>query len=287
MLALVGIILTINTMSAGLALATFSFFVPIPYVFYTKEYTWKYGIVLLFATIILGIMIAPIEQVILCVLYGSLGVIYGEGVRRKLSDKVLFFMTFIGTIIVYFITIILFGTIYGYDVLKEISTTTELVRGMISNQVVVDPTLLANLVFFIFFVSLILQAALEAIVIHLLSTILFMYLKHPPVKRIKLSEVQYPYLGGVMSAALFLFMIYTQNNQVFSDYKLIIGFFGSMGFVYLAYLGLLFFSKSKRFSKWKVYSIILFIFTLSFYAPIHLGIGLFTSLSGFWRQTHE
>lgn len=283
MLAIVGVFLTLNTLSAGLLLAVIPFFVPIPYVFFTKEYGLKAGLVLWFSTLMLGLMITPPHFVVLTLLYGMIGIVYGEGVRRKLNDKYLFFTSFIGIIIVYLVTMFLFGAIFEFNILEQIDQVVKLVRTMS----VVDSTSLTSLVTFIFLLSIILQGVLEAFVIHMLCTILFLYLKHEPVRRVKLSSIQYPAYLGVISAGFMLLMFKVQDFPQLQPIQLAIKFLGALGFFYLSYLGLLAFYKNPRFYKWRVYSIIMFIFTLSIFAPIHIGIGLFTSLSGYWRDEHE
>lgn len=283
MLAIVGVFLTLNTLSAGLLLAVIPFIVPIPYVFFTKEYGFKAGLVLWFSTLMLGLIITPPHFVVLTLLYAMIGIIYGEGVRQKLNDKLLFFVSFIGTIIVYLITMFIFGAIFEFNILDQINQTVELVRSIH----VIDSASITGLVTFIFLLSIILQGVLEAFVIHMLCTILFIYLKHEPVKRVKLSSIQYPSYLGLISAALILLMFKVDDYPALEQYQLAIKFLGALGFFYLSYLGLLAFYKNPRFYKWRVYSIIMFIFTLSIFAPIHIGIGLFTSLSGYWRDEHE
>ncbi len=283
MLAIVGVFLTLNTLSAGLLLAVIPFIVPIPYVFFTKEYGFKAGLVLWFSTLMLGLIITPPHFVVLTLLYAMIGIIYGEGVRQKLNDKLLFFVSFIGTIIVYLITMFIFGAIFEFNILDQINQTVELVRSIY----VIDSASITGLVTFIFLLSIILQGVLEAFVIHMLCTILFIYLKHEPVKRVKLSSIQYPSYLGLISAALILLMFKVDDYPALEQYQLAIKFLGALGFFYLSYLGLLAFYKNPRFYKWRVYSIIMFIFTLSIFAPIHIGIGLFTSLSGYWRDEHE
>lgn len=283
MLAIVGVFLTLNTLSAGLLLAVIPFFVPIPYVFFTKEYGFKAGLVLWFSTLMLGLIITPPHFVVLTLLYAMIGIIYGEGVRQKLNDKLLFFVSFIGTIIVYLITMFIFGAIFEFNILDQINQAVELVRSM----TVIDSASITGLVTFIFLLSIILQGVLEAFVIHMLCTVLFIYLKHEPVKRVKLSSIQYPSYLGLISAALILLMFKVDEYPALEQYQLAIKFLGALGFFYLSYLGLLAFYKNPRFYKWRVYSIIMFIFTLSIFAPIHIGIGLFTSLSGYWRDEHE
>lgn len=286
MLAILGITMLANTMTAGLVMATIPFFVPIPFILYTREYSFKAGFVLLASTFILGITLAPIEQVILVVLYGLIGVVYGEGVRRNFSDKVLLIVTFLLTIVIYFVTIVAFSALFGYDLNSMINETLKLAKQFLPSAGYSEASLF-NMVVYISFLGIILQGVLEAFVIHMLTTILFLYLKKPAVRKVRLRDVEYPSSVGIISAGLFVLMLYSQQNQVFSEYQMIINFLGTLGFFILSYLGLLFFYKSKQFSKWKVYSIIIFIFTFSFYAPLHMGIGLFTSVSGFWRKSHE
>lgn len=287
MLALIGVLLLFNTLSAGLVLGIISFVVPIPYIFYTREYGLKAGLILLFSNLVMGLVIAPIEQVVLCILYGIIGIIYGYGVFKGLNDKIIFFFTLIGTIIVYIITMILFGAIFGYDIASEIKFLVDMVNDMYGGQTGLQTSVLNNLASFTFFLFIVFQAVLEAFVIHMLATLLFMYLKKPLPKKVKFIDVQYPSYLAIGSALLFLLMIYAQNYNVYPEYQYLFKFLGSLGFAYLSYLGLLFFYKSKRFSKWKLYSIIIFILTLASYAPLHLAIGLFTSLSGFWRTPNE
>lgn len=284
MLALYGIVMTLDTMSAGFLLTTIPFLIPIPFIFYTREYGFKAGLTVAFSALILGILLAPIHQVILAIVYVLIGVVYGWGVRKDFNDKVLIFITFGFVLIITLITVILLGQLFGYNILSEMKLITELAKEILGES---SSQITPSLFSFIFMISLVLQSMLEAYVIHMLSLILFLYLKKKPVRRVKLVNIKYPQILGLISAGLFLLMLYFNYQPLNPEVQLAITFIGSVGYAYLAYLGLLFFYKDKRFNKWSIYSIILFIFTLSFYTPVHLVIGLFTSLSGVWRKTDE
>ena len=284
MLALYGIVMAMDTMSAGFLLSTIPFLLPIPFVLYTREYGLSAGLTVATSAFILGFFLAPFYQVILAVMYVLIGVIYGWGINKDLNDKQLLFITFGFVLIITLVTVILMGAIFGYDLLSEIQSVIDMARSILGDQIeLLDP----NIFMFTFMIALLLQSILEAYVIHMLSTIVFLYMKKKPARKVKLRDINYPASLSILSALALLLMMYVNNQEILQDYQLIISFIGTIGFMYLSYLGLLFFYKDKRFNKWAIYSIIIFILTISFYAPIHLAIGLFTSLSGVWRNSDE
>lgn len=287
MLALIGVALLMNTMSGGLVLTMLPFLLPIPFMLYTREYGITLGFAVLFSALILGILLTPIEYALITVMYGLIGVVYGEGLKRDLNDKQLFFITFSLTLIIYFITTILFGALFGYNVLSEIDEVTKITMGAMPGNPQLSVSRIRDVAFMVVLLMYVFQAVLEAYVIGTLSHIISLYLKKPTPRKVKLIDLEYPPLLGVLSAFFFLSMLYVNKHPEYESIKLITGFLGITGYAYLTYLGLLFFRKDKRFSKWRLYSIIIFIFTMAIYSPIHMGIGLFSSLSNTWRKPHE
>lgn len=283
-LALYGIVLGFDTLSAGFLITTIPFLLPIPFVLYTREFGFSSGMSVVLGAVFIGLFFAPFYQVILAIMYAIIGVVYGWGVRNDLNDKQLMFMTFGFVAIITLITTIIFGAIYGYNLIEELQDVIEISRSIVGDAV---NRISENMFMFILMFSLLLMSILEAFVIHMLSTLTFLYMKLKPARKVRFRDIQYPMWLGILSAIAFLVMMAVQSKNLFPDHRMLISFLGTTGFLYLSFLGLLYFYKNPRFNKWAIYSIMIYIFTLTFYSPIHLGIGLFTSVSGVWRKSYE
>ncbi len=284
--AIIGVFMLLNTMTSLTLFAILPYLIPIPFILYAKEYGYPQGIIMLFVVFVIGIFLTPIEQVFIVAMYGSIGVVYGDLAKRNLNDKPLILFTFLGTIVVYAVMMFLFSSIYGFDIVGEMNQLKALVTEMLQ----ATPELLSTMLKMIrpiVILSFITSAFLEAIVIHYLANILFLFLKIKPITKVKWSQVKYPQALGLLAAAMALGGTWADQNKVIKENSEILLFLSIIGFVYLGFLGFIFFYSQEKFKRFRFYSIIVLLFTLDLYAPIHIGIGLFTSVTNYWRKRND
>lgn len=284
--AIIGVFMLLNTMTSLTLFAIFPYLIPIPFILYTKEYGYPQGIVMLVVVFILGIFLTPIEQVFLVAMYGTIGIVYGDLAKRNFSDKPIILLTFVGTIIIYAIMMFLFSSIYGFDIIGEMKQLTALVNEMMQARPELLPSI-QKMIRPIVLMSFVMSAFLEAIVIHYLVNILFLFLKIKPIPKVKWSQVKYPQALGLLAAVMALGGLWADQNKLLKNNSEIMLFLSILGFVYLGFLGLIFFYSQEKLKRFRLYSIIVLLFTLDFYAPVHVGIGLFTSITNYWRKGHE
>lgn len=283
--AIIGVFMLLNTMTSLTLFAIFPYLIPIPFILYAKEYGYLQGIIMLVVVFIIGIFLTPIEQVFIVAMYGSIGIVYGDLAKRNFRDKPLILFTFVGTLIIYAIMMFLFSSLYGFDIVGEMTQLKALVTEMFQATPELLPSIHKMIRPIVLF-SFVSSAFLEAIVIHYFVNILFIFLKIKAIIKVKWSQVKYPQALGIIAATMALGGLWVDNNKLLANSEIPL-FLSIIGFVYLGFLGFLFFYSQEKFKRVRFYSIIVLLFTLDFYAPVHTGIGLFTSITNYWRKRHD
>lgn len=278
-LALYGVLLTLDTLSAGAVLATISFIVPIPFVLYSRDYGLKNGLVVTLASFFLGFIIAPYYQAIMGSINVLVGVVYGGLLHQNKNDKQAFITTFIVEIIAYIMSFVILGPIVGYDistVISEVKTSVEMIAPNANYS--------ESIYVYAAFSTIVMLSFLETYVVSIFSKLLFVRLRKKPINIVRFKDIKYPgYLGVISAVAVLAFIRLSQQI----DRSLIDNFIMSLGIVgnfYLAFLGHITIVRHPKFSKYSLYSIIILVFTYGSYFVFHMVIGLFASLRSLMHE---
>lgn len=208
MIALISVFLLIDRQFAGQLNVYFAWIIPLPIILYTARHGFKAGWLPYFSVVFISIMLATLPSMIFAALYGLVGLFYGLGVNRKYDSRTQFLFTTLFTSIIYFLSMVLFASFFGYDMGDEIKIVTEFLRAMDVESIEGE----ANIIRLIIFLTIFFGAILEAYLLHIFARILLkrvVRITIPP--SIPLSKFKLPaYIGYILMAMLFAWPLVTQ-----------------------------------------------------------------------------
>ena len=208
MIALISVFLLIDRQLAGQLNVYFAWIIPLPIIMYTARHGFKAGWLPYICVVIVALMTATLPSMIFAALYGLVGLFYGLGVNRKFDNRTQFLFTSFFTTIIYFLSMVLFASFFGYDMGDEIKVVTEFLRTMdvepIANEMSVIRLVIVMTIFF--------GALLEAYLLHLLAKMLLVRVVRISIpKSTPLSKFKFPaYIGYILMALLFAWPLATQ-----------------------------------------------------------------------------
>jgi len=208
MIAIISVFLLIDRQFAGQLNVYFAWLIPLPIIIYTAKHGFKAGWLPYFSVVIISIMLTTLPSIIFAALYGLVGLFYGLGVNKKFDSRTQFLFTTIFTTIIYFLSMVLFASFFGYDMGDEIRVVTEFLRAMdvasISGEAAVIRLVIVMTIFF--------GAVLEAYLLHIFARILLARVVRISIPAsMPLSKFKFPaYIGYLLMALLFAWPLVTQ-----------------------------------------------------------------------------
>ena len=208
MIALISVFLLIDRQFAGQLNVYFAWIIPLPIIIYTARHGFKAGWLPYISVVFISIMLATLPSMIFAALYGLVGLFYGLGVNRKYDNRTQFLFTSLFTTIIYFLSMVLFASFFGYDMGDEIKIVAEFLRAMEVEPIAGE----ANIIRLVIFLTIFFGAILEAYLLHIFARILLkrvVRITIPPSK--PLSKFKLPaYIGYILMAMLFAWPLVTQ-----------------------------------------------------------------------------
>lgn len=200
--AMLGILFVIDRQSAGLFDYMMAWIIPLPFVVYGALYGLKDTLVPYVASIFLSIILATPVLVIYTIMYGSIGLIYGYGVSKRWQGRHLFFSTIVGSTIVFFITMLLFASFFGFSVVEDI----ELIKEILDTLPLPDQLDIQQFITMTLIITYTTYVIMEAYFLHMLSKIVLSRFKVAltPSKPITSVRISKPF-GWLMLAGLFIY----------------------------------------------------------------------------------
>jgi uncharacterized protein YybS (DUF2232 family) len=202
--SLLGALFLIDRQTAGIFNYAFAWVVPLPLVMYTAIYGFKDALVPFVSSVFLAFIVGTPIMAVLALIYGSIGLAYGFGVHQQWESNKLYLTAFVGTSVVFFVTVVLFAAFFGYNIQTEIQTLldavseVELIQGQNIDlrQVVTAAVMITYLT----------TAILEAFLIHTLSRILLKRFKIRVINSKTIENVRFPkWLGIILLIGLFVY----------------------------------------------------------------------------------
>lgn len=208
MIALISVFLLIDRQFASQLNVYFAWIIPLPIILYTAKHGFKAGWLPYFGVAVLSLVISSLPSLIFALLYGLVGLLYGWGINRKFDSRIQFLLTSLFTTIIYFLSMVLFASFFGYDMGDEVKIVAELLRTM-NVQVSAAET---DLIRMIIVMSIFLAAILEAYLLHIFARVLLKrVLKITIPASAPLSKFSLPaYIGYILMALLFIWPLSRQ-----------------------------------------------------------------------------
>lgn len=171
MLALMAILLLADRQMAGF-FELLLYFLSVPVVIYEVRHGTKMTIALSIAATIIAFMFSTFTGMFYTVTAILIGVVYGYGILKDWNNSRLLFFTILANILITYITVVLFASVFGYDLNEEVRLMMEMVPN------VTMPGLdMATIVLEIVVLSYLAIAFMQSVVTHLMSNLLLQRLK--------------------------------------------------------------------------------------------------------------
>lgn len=208
MVALVGLMLFVNLQLGGMPEALMYWILTFPILIYTAKYGIRNGLIAAFSTMLLSFMISSPTTIFYLFSCNVCGLFYGEGIRKKWKNGVLYMGTAVFTFLSYLVTTFFLASLFGYDPKEDI----EMISQLLSLFHIGQDLDLAKLTGMIILVSTILLSAMQALCIHLFAHVLLMRL-HIETRKIKtIFEIHLPSYAGLL--IFFIWVLYFMRNVI-------------------------------------------------------------------------
>ena len=208
MVALVGLMLFVNLQLGGMPEALMYWVLTFPILIYTAKYGIRNGLIAAFSTTLLSFMISSPTTIFYLFSCNVCGLFYGEGIRKKWKNGILYIGTVVFTFLSYLVTTIFFASLFGYDPKDDI----EMISYFLSLFHFGQDLNMVKLTGMIILLSTILLSAMQALCIHLFAHILLMHLKIETRKIKTIFEIHLPSYVGVM--IFFIWVLYFMRNVI-------------------------------------------------------------------------
>ena len=136
MLAHYGILLVIDTYTGAFFNIFLYYLMPLPFVVYGLKYGFQMLLVLLFAAVCLGFLIALPSTVFLSLSAMLVSVVLYWGISQKKNSSVIFFATMLVTSMAQLLSMTVFASLLGYDIAEDLALLQQYVP--LSSQEVLD-----------------------------------------------------------------------------------------------------------------------------------------------------
>lgn len=270
MVAIVGAALLINRQFAGLLEYALYWVLTFPILIYTIRYGMKDAIVVSVCMILISFMLSLPTTIFYLAISLVIGLVYGDGVRKKWSNTKLLWVTGIFTFFSYVITTVVFAEFFGYDPMEDVELLTSMLNTFQIQGVAIGELLKVYTI-----LSTVLLSVMQTFCIHLLAFVLMKRLKMETLPMKNVFDFKAPKALGYCS--IIIWVLFFTRNMVKLNIDLsiwilclwMVMFIITLAYGCLSIMGLLALSGKKNW----VYALIILIFVpIINYAISFLGI---------------
>lgn len=204
MVAMLGVLFLLDRQTAGIFNYVVAWIVPLPLVIYVAMYGFKSALVPYVSSVLLSFIVGTPVMAVLAIIYGMIGLVYGYGIYKKWESNKLYLTAFVGTSVVFLITVVLFAAFFGYDIQGEIQLMMDTINKMDID--IVQGRNLEQTVKSAVIITYLATVIMEAFLIHTLSKIVLARFKIRVIKSRPIETVRFPkWLGIVLLLGLFIY----------------------------------------------------------------------------------
>lgn len=212
------------------------FLLPLPLMYFTFKYGFKHGLVPLFSSVILVFMFSSLTLSLITFLQSALGIVYGEGLRKKESSTILLLKTILFSISIQLISTVLLSKLFGYDINDDIDM-------LVQTMSLLDLKLATGLDFtrlikIFVFAAIPLNGIFEGYLTHYFSRLLLIRLRFQIEKPKTIVEYNPPSYTGYIAIVFACLFFVVVNKDIFSEnVQYILVFLGILSVTYLIIFG--------------------------------------------------
>ncbi|MEG2684740.1 MAG: DUF2232 domain-containing protein [Erysipelotrichaceae bacterium] len=217
MIAFIGVFLFLNLQTGTILESSLYWLLSFPIIIYATKYGWKDSIVVGVAMLILTMILAPITTLFYVGSSVIVGIVYGGFAHDHKSNIMLLGSCFIFTLITYVVTMLLFATVFGYD----IATTGQDITNILTQLNMDIPSNIMQLAIMGTILCIILLSALQSACVHLISIILLAKLRITKIKVKNVFDIYMPkYLAYI---SIVVYAISLVNRFIVLDTNVALG----------------------------------------------------------------
>lgn len=220
MAAIVGALLVLNRQTANFFDYALFWIVPLPVVIYTAKYGAKNALMLVISIIVIAIITGMPSALFYSCMGSTLGLLLGAAVRKQKEQGTLLLISCGVSIVTTFLTIFVFASVLGYNLIDETNATIEMLTTIMETMgMSAQLQSIIDFVPILVMMSLLLSALLEGVLVYLLSNIVLhrMKIKIAPMKPV--SQIQLPKLWGYVFILLYIGSIVALNIGTMATYS--------------------------------------------------------------------
>lgn len=230
MTAYVGVALFLNRQVAGMLEYALYWVLSFPILIYTIRYGVKKALVPACSMFILSCILSFPTTIFYLACALVTGIVYGGGIRNKWSNRTLLCVVGILTLVSYFITMMVFASVFGYDPQQDIEFAI-----MIGQIFAIQGVNIAQLALVCSFLLVVLTAFLQTICIHLFAILIMKRLKIEGRKVKSLFDFHLPKAIGYISICIWvLFLLRNVIKLEGSSYMVLISAYITMNILMIA-----------------------------------------------------
>lgn len=208
MLALMAVLLIADRQMAGF-FELLLYFISVPVVIYEVRHGAKMGMTLCVAGSVIAFMFSTFTGMFYTITALLLGFVYGYGVIKDWKNATLLFVTILANVLITYITVVLFASLFGYNVQEEVKLMMEMMP-----DISMPGFDMATLVLEIVVLSYLAIAFMQALVTHLLSNLLLQRFKLKAKKLQTIFEVRLPKIMAVLAIVSYFVYAYSAGMQL-------------------------------------------------------------------------
>lgn len=284
--AIISVIVLADRGMAGLLYAYIYWIMPLPMVVYATKYGFKASLIPVFCANAISFIYAYDLYMKACVLFGCIiGTAYGYGIKSKKPSNWLVVTTFVITLISEVVSTIGIPFILGYDLMEQITTMYEYYVETFG-QYGYQFDNLFEIFKYVYIFSIILTAALETFLTHLVSHLILKRLRIPVEPLKKIGMIYLPKWAGYVLTAIIIFAGANNSFNWLPQYKDAIALLAGVAQIVFAFMGYYEFCFVGRLAKNKFIPFIALILFFTF--PIVLVIaGMLFTLTEYRKKLLE